>query len=86
MPHSTIATDSGARGPVGEVPLDQSLRPGLDAVAGGELARDAERVEAVDVASGRQDRRGTQDVAAGCGADVAAVKRVDDRAQLAVDG
>ena len=53
-------------------------------VGDGEGAGNAERIEAVQVAPGRQDRRRAQQVAARRGAHEAAVERVQDRGQLVV--
>ena len=44
------------------------------AIRDSECAGDAERIEAVQIATGRQDRRGAQHVAAGCRADEPAVE------------
>ena len=80
VPHSTMATVSGSAVASAGVAREQPL--GLvRAVLHREGAGDAERIEAMQVAAGRQDGGGAQQVAARRGAEIAAVERVQDRRQ-----
>ena len=83
VPHSTIATVSGKRLPSPR--WRSSSRCGLPrAVLHREGARDAERIEAVQIAAGRQHVGRAQQIAARRRAHVAAVQRVQDRRYLVI--
>ena len=84
MPHSTSATDLGQGVAVGLRGGRAGAAACSRAVLHREGAGDAEGVEAVQVAAGRQDRRRAQQVAAGAGPDEAAVERAAAAGDLVV--
>ena len=57
----------------------------LGAVAHGEGAGDAERIEAVQIAAGGQHVGGAQQIATGSGPDVAAIERMNDGRNFVID-
>ena len=83
MPHSTIATDFGYPVSFTDVLVDQPLRL-LRAVLNRKGAGNAERIEAVEIAAGRQDRRCAQEIAARRGPDELAVERMQDARDLVI--